>query len=307
MKFGVKLPQFGPGTDADLMLRWAKFAEAIGFDFILTGDHAALTPEVLEDYPAPYYEPFTTMAWLAGQTTHIKLGFTVLVVPYRHPAHIAHLTSTLDQLSGGRLIVGVGVGWAGSEFEVLGTPFKERGAVTDDYLEATKLLWTKESASYDGRYVSFKDVTVSPGPLQSPHPPVWVGGSSRPAIRRAVKFGDAWHPIGATIDWLEETGMPELRRVAEAEGKPVPELAPRIWCRFTKEPLPEEDRVAGEGSFDQVRQDLQRLQDLGAEHVLLDTKRNSPTAGSARHLEEAWRALATLADEVVDLESGTLR
>ncbi len=307
MKFGVKLPQFGPGTDPDLMLRWARFAEAIGFDFVLTGDHTALTPEVLQDYPAPYYEPFTTMAWLAGKTRRIKLGFTVIVVPHKHPSLLAHLTSTLDQLSGGRLIVGVGVGWAESEFDVLGMPFRQRGAVTDEFLAAVKLLWENDTVSFDGHYVSFTDVTVSPRPLQSPHPPVWVGGSSKRAIRRAVLHGDAWHPIGATIDWLREKGMPEIRRIAEAEGRPVPALAPRIWCRITEKPLSEDTRVAGEGSLDQVRHDLEQLQELGAEHVLLDTKRNSPTAGSARHLEEAWRALTTLAHELVDLETGTLR
>ena len=99
MEIGLKLPQFGSGTTPDLMLRWAQFAETAGFHFILTGDHIALTPEVLRGYPPPYYEPFTTMAWLAAKTQRIRLGFTVVVVPYRHPALLAHLTSTLDQLS----------------------------------------------------------------------------------------------------------------------------------------------------------------------------------------------------------------
>ena len=91
MQAGIKLPQFGANANADEMRRWAVFAEAVGYHFVLTGDHIALTPEVLQDYPAPYYEPFTTMAWLAGQTTTIRLGFTVIVVPYRHPAQLAHM------------------------------------------------------------------------------------------------------------------------------------------------------------------------------------------------------------------------
>ena len=228
MKIGLKLSQFGPGTEPDLMLRWAQFAEAVGFHFILTGDHIALTREVLRDYPAPYYEPFTTMAWLAGKTQRIKLGFTVIVVPYRHPALLAHLTSTLDQLSDGRLIVGVGVGWAESEFQVLDVPFSERGRMTNEYLAALKLLWTNDTASFDGQHVKFNDVSVSPRPHQSPHPPIWVGGNSRAAMKRAVLYGDAWHPLGQKVNWLREHGIPTLRKFAEAEGKQTPILAPRI-------------------------------------------------------------------------------
>ena len=307
MQFGLKLPQFGPGTEPDLMLRWAQFAETAGFHFILTGDHIALTPEVLRGYPPPYYEPFTTMAWLAAKTQRIRLGFTVVVVPYRHPALLAHLTSTLDQLSEGRLIVGVGVGWAESEFEVLGVPFHERGKMTDEYLTALKLLWTNDNVSFDGRHVSFSDVTVSPRPVQSPHPPIWVGGASRLAMRRAVRHGDAWHPIGPRTDWLRDQGMPALRSIAEAEGKPVPALAPRIFCRLTDDPIPEDQRVAGEGTLDQVRGDFRELQELGARYIHLDTKRNNPAAHSGHHHEEAWRDLSILADQVFDLEKGTLR
>lgn len=307
MQIGLKLPQFGPGTDPDVMLRWAQFGEAAGFHFILTGDHIALTPEVQVDYPAPYYEPFTTMGWIAGKTERIKLGFTVIVVPYRHPTLLAHLTSTLDQLSGGRLIVGVGVGWAESEFEVLGMPFRERGKMTDEYLAAIKLLWTNDTASFDGQYVSFSDVSVSPRPKQQPNPPIWVGGNSRVAMKRAVLLGDAWHPIGARTDWLRTTGMPTLRSMAEAENRSAPVLAPRIFCRLTEEPIPEDVRIAGEGTLEQVRRDFAELQDLGAEYIHLDTKRNNPDAHTSRHQDQAWRDLIILADEVFDLERETLR
>jgi alkanesulfonate monooxygenase SsuD/methylene tetrahydromethanopterin reductase-like flavin-dependent oxidoreductase (luciferase family) len=109
---------------------------------IMTADHAGLTPDVLARYPDPYYEPFTNMAWLAAKTRTIELGTTVIVVPYRHPVHLAHLTANVDQLSHGRLIVGVGVGWARQEFEALALPYAKRGAMTNDYLAALKVLWT---------------------------------------------------------------------------------------------------------------------------------------------------------------------
>ena len=307
MKVGLKLHHSGPGASPEYMKRWARFAETLGLHLIMTADHAALTPEVLEQYPGPYYEAFTSLAWLAAHTEKIKLGTTVIVVPYRHPVHLAHVTANVDQLSGGRLIFGVGVGWAESEFEVFGVPFHKRGAMTDDYLAAIRALWTEDVASFESPFVSFKDVTVAPKPVQSPHPPIWVGGSSDGALRRAVRFGQAWHPIGVRVDWLRDCALPKLRRFAEREGLSIPALCPRIWCRLTESPLPEDERVAGEGTLDQVHGDLEALEDLGAEYVLLDTKRSSPTAGSARHHEEAWRTLTTLAERVLDLENETVR
>ncbi|MCH8207306.1 MAG: TIGR03619 family F420-dependent LLM class oxidoreductase [Chloroflexi bacterium] len=307
MKVGLKLHHSGPGAGPDYMRRWAQFAETLGLHLIMTADHAALTPEVQAEYPAPYYEPFTSLAWLAAHTTRIALGTTVIVVPYRHPVHLAHLVANVDQLSGGRLIFGVGVGHFPTEFEALGVPYEKRGAMTDDYLAAIKVLWAEDNASYEGPFVSFRDVTVSPKPLQSPHPPIWVGGNSRAAMRRAVRFGAAWHPIGVRVSWLKLRALPLIGSVAEAEGKPVPALCPRIWARLTDSPLPEEERVAGEGTLDQVRGDLEALEALGAEYVLLDTKRNSPTALSPRHHEEAWRTLTVLAERALDLQSETVR
>ncbi|MBI4640567.1 MAG: TIGR03619 family F420-dependent LLM class oxidoreductase [Candidatus Tectomicrobia bacterium] len=307
MKFGLKLHHSGPGASPDYMRRWAQFAEVMGFHSVMTADHVALTPDVLKQYPAPYFEAFTNLAWLAAHTQKVRLGTTVIVLPYRHPIYLAQLTSNVDQLSGGRLIFGIGAGWAQSEFEALGVPFQKRGAITDDYLAAIKTLWTHNMASYEGPFISFHDVTISPRPVQSPYPPVWVGGNSEAGMRRAACFGDAWHPIGVRITWLKEIALPQLQRIAEKEKRPVPALCPRIWCRLTESPLPEETRVAGEGTLDQVRHDLEALQEMGAEEVLLDTKRNSPTASSSRHHEEAWRALTILVEKAIDLENETVR
>ncbi len=307
MKIGLKLHHSGPGANPESIRRWAQFAETLGLHLIMTADHAALTPEVLGQYGSPYYEAFTNLAWLAAQTQRMALGTTVIVLPYRHPLHLAQLTANVDQLSGGRLIFGVGVGWARSEFEALGVPFHRRGAITDDYLMAIKTLWTNDVATYEGRFVSFRDIMLSPKPVQSPHPPIWVGGSSEAAMRRAVRFGDAWHPIQVRVDWLRESALPRLRQIAEREGRPVPALCPRIVCRLTESPLAEDQRTAGEGTLDQVRRDLEALQALGAEYVLLDTKRNNPTAVSPRHHEDAWRTLTILAEKALDLEKESVR
>ncbi len=311
MKFGLKLSHSGPGASPETMLRWTQFAETLGLHLIMTADHVALTPEVLRSYPGPYYEAFTNIAWLAAQTKKIKFGTTVIVIPYRHPIHLAHLTANVDQLSGGRLILGVGVGWARTEYESLGVPFSKRGAIANDYLAALKLLWTQDVATYEGPFVSFKEVMVSPKPLQKPHPPIWVGGdhrdNSEPGMRRAVRFGNAWHPLGATVDSLRDKSLPLLRRIAEEEGKPVPSLCPRIYCRITDSLLDESERVAGEGTLEQIHRDLAALEEMGAEYVVFDTKRHNPTAVSERHHEDAWRVLTTLAEKAIDLDKETVR
>ena len=302
---GVNVPNFGPGTEPGVLRRWAQTVEGLGFDLLMISDHIAVTPDVAEQYPAPFYEPFTTLAWLAGLTRRVELGFTVIVVPYRHPLETARMVATLDRISGGRLIFGVGVGWARQEFEVLGLPFEKRGAMTDDYLGALKAAWTQDVASYQGRFVSFKEIYTAPRPLQRPHPPIWVGGSSDAALRRTVRHGDAWHPIRSRIAFLRDEGMPKLRAIADKEGRTVPALCPRIRLRLTDQPMPEETRLAGEGTMDQVRRDFEALQKLGVPYLCLDTFADD-VEGSRNH-EAAWRMLTSLAERAFDLERQSLR
>jgi probable F420-dependent oxidoreductase len=305
MKIGVNLLNFGPGVSPEALARWATLSEALGYHFLMISDHVAVTPDVHGRYPAPIYDPFTTLGWLAGITRRVEIGTTVIVLPYRHPLEVARMAANIDRLSGGRLIFGVGVGWARQEFAALGVPFERRGAITDDYLAAIKTLWTEDVASYQGRFVSFADVRTGPRPLRSPHPPIWVGGSSDAALRRVVRHGDAWHPIRSRVAWLRDEGLPRLRAAAEREGKPVPALCPRIRLRLTDSPMPEDKRIAGEGTLDQVRADLASLESLGARYVLLDTYTDD--AEATRNHEEAWRMLATLAERAIDLPAEKLR
>lgn len=305
MKCGMNLINFGPSASPDSLSRWAALGEALGYHFIMTSDHLAVTPDVQARYPVPLYEPFTTLAWLAGVTRRMEIGSTVVIVPYRNPLEMARMVANIDQLSGGRLLFGVGVGWAEQEFAALGVPFRRRGALTDEYLEAMKILWTHDVASFSGRFLSFKDVHTAPRPARAPHPPIWVGGASDAAMRRTVRYGNGWHPNRVRVSWLRDTGMPRLREIAAAEGKPVPALCPRIRLRLTNAPLPEEQRLAGEGTLEQVWSDLRGLQQLGAEYVLLDTFYDDVEA--TRHIETAWGLYMTLADQVLDLGQATVR
>jgi probable F420-dependent oxidoreductase len=305
MRFGVNLLNFGPGVTPDSLAGWTQVAETLGYHFVMISDHVAMTPDVVARYPAPFYDPFVILGWLARLTRRVELGTTVVILPYRHPLHTARLAANIDRLSEGRFIFGVGVGWARQEFEALGLPFERRGAMSSDYLSAIKTAWTSDPASYSGPFVSFRDVHTGPRPLRSPHPPIWVGGASDAAMRRAVRFGDAWHPIRIRIPWLRDTGLPRLREIAEKEGRAVPALCPRIRLRVTEGKLDDGERIAGEGSLEQIRADLETLARLGARYVLFDTYADD--AEATRHHETGWRMLATLADQVLDLSNETLR
>ncbi len=273
MRLGVNVPNFGPGTEPGVLRCWAQTVEGLGFDLLMISDHVAVTADVAEQYPAPFYEPFTTLAWLAGITGRVRLGTTVLIVPYRHPLLIARMAANLNDLSGGRLVLGVGAGWAAQEFGALGVPFRQRGKLTDDYLRAVRAAWA-DDGDYRGGQI-----------------PIWVGGNSDAGVRRAVNLGEAWHPLRFTMPWLHEA-VDRMTALAAEQRRPVPGLVPRIALRLAEAPVTGPGRLAGEGTIDQVLDDLAQLRLLGADTVVLDPFGGDP--GETRHPEAAWQALATV-------------
>ena len=275
MRLGVNVPNFGPGTRPDVLRRWAQTVEGLGFDLLMVSDHVAVTPDVAEQYPAPFYEPFTTLAWLAGLTSRVRLGTTVLIVPYRHPLLVARMAANLNDLSGGRLVLGVGVGWARQEFDALGVAFGERGRLTDEHLLAIRAAWQDE-----------RDYQAGPVPI-------WIGGNSDAALRRAVRLGDAWHPLRFTPGWVDGA-LHRLGAAAGAQQRPVPALAPRIALRLTPSPVTGPDRLAGHGTISQIAADLEQLRSLGADTVVLDPFSGDPA--ETVHPEAAWSALAAVAE-----------
>jgi len=272
---GVNVPNFGPGTDPDVLLQWAQTVEGLGYDLLMVSDHIAVTPDVAVRYPAPFYEPFTTLAWLAGVTSRVRLGTTVLVTPYRHPLLVARMAANLNQIAKLGLILGVGVGGKREEFAALGIPFERRGRLTDEHLEAIRTAWTDERDYGAGRI------------------PLWIGGNSDAALRRAARLGDAWHPMKFTVGWLDEASI-RLTDAADDLHRPVPALAPRIALRLTRRPLADDERLVGEGTIEQVSADLEHLRNLGAHAVLLDPYHGDPE--ETRHPEQAWGALEAVAD-----------
>lgn len=185
-------------------------------------------------------------------------------------------------------------------------PHSKRGALSDEYLEVIIDYLTNDVISYAGEFVSFQNVTTTPRSVRLPRLPVWVGGPADAAIRRAARFGDSWHPYRARIDWLRDVAMPHLTHYANVAERPTPKLSPRIPLQVTEQPLPEGDRVAGQGTIGQIRSDLEGLAELGADYILLDT-----FVGQADerllHPEADWAMLEQIADQLLDLDRETLR
>lgn len=278
MKFGLNIINFGAAATPASMLASVRWAEAARFQLVMLSDHVTITADVARAYPETFYEPFTALGWLAGLTSTVELGTTVVIVPYRHPLLVQRMTANLDRLCDGRLILGVGVGWARAEFAALGVPFERRGRLTDECLAAL---------------------------VAAAHPPLWVGGHTSAAIRRAARFGEAWHPLNVRLDWLAGEALPLLREAAEVYGRPVPAFAPRIKVRVTDEPLSEAERRPGQGSLAQIRQDFADLQGLGATYVVLDTYHGQPE--ELTRLDEAQRTLELLVEHIIDPPNQTLR
>lgn len=288
-RLGLNVPNFGAETDPDALLAWARFAEANGFSTLVVSDHVAPTPEVAALYPPPFYDPFTLLAWLAGQTSTVTLGTSVVVLPYRHPLLTARISAMLHVLSGGRFVLGAGSGWARTEFAALGLDASARGATTDAYLEIITRAWAEPTVSVAPH---FHAVATGPNPPGG-RVPLWVGGAGMAAIRRAARFATAWHPINPTLSWLRGTGLPALAEASAALGRPMPGLVPRIKARLQPDPAPP-DRPLGVGTLAQVVSDVAALVEAGADEVILDPNPDSPRprdfATERRHLLEIREA-----------------
>ena len=299
MQLGFNLSNSGPLCAPATMVRIAQAGEALGYDYLTITDHVVLPDLKVPGYPYSTsgefmgadheirHEQLTTTAWIAAQTKKIRLVLAVLVVPHRQAVLAAKMLSTIDVLSGGRLVVGIGAGWLKAEFDaVVQTPFEERGAVTDEYIRVFKELWTHKNAKFAGKYVNFENIAFAPLPVQKPHPPIWVGGESPPALRRTARYGDAWYPIGTNskfpFDSLEliGSGMERLRKLtAEAGRDPASVGTVLRFKRFgTEVPARASDgnRRLLHGSAADMANDLRALRDLGVVAIDIDIERPNP-------------------------------
>ena len=291
MKFGFYLPNQGPTARPDPLAEIARRGDRLGYDSMVVGDHILVPKSIDSPYPytvggefpsagsGEFLEQLTVLTFLAGITENIRLVPSVMIVPYRNPLLTAKMLATLDVLSKGRLTLGVGVGWMEEEFQALDTPpFAERGAVTDEYLQAFKELWTSDSPTFEGKYCRFSNISLLPRPVQKPHPPIWVGGQSRRAMRRAATLGNGWHPVGAIpAAPLEPEQLAQdlvsLRRYAEQAQRDPSEIDVAMKAPLYDPQLadgPERRRFSGEP--EQVLQDIQTYEDVGVNHIIFDIR-----------------------------------
>ncbi len=220
MKFALYGLHRGESTDPDTLARQAKLAEAAGFDALWVGDHIALPRELGTAAELPRLEALVSLTYLAAVTSNVTLGVGVLVLPQRQPVLLAKQLSSIDVLSKGRLTIGIGVGYLESELRATGASLADRGARTDEYLEAMMNLWEPRVRPFAGRFVSFAEIVERPLPAQLPHPPIVIGGNSAPAHRRAVKSGNGWY--GWQLD-LQETAdaLAALRKASNNYERPA--------------------------------------------------------------------------------------
>jgi probable F420-dependent oxidoreductase len=269
VRVGVAVPYYEQYASFEAAMSFALRAEELGFDILWFADHVALPGHDVPRMGGRWFEMITLMSHVSARAQRIGLGTDVLVAPYRHPILAARMLSTLDIVSGGRLIVGVGGGYVEEEFRALDLPFAERGSYTDECILVWKAMWTEQLASFQGRHFSFEDVTTEPHPVQSPHPPIWIGNASPPVLRRTARLGDGWHPCGLGFDALERC-IETLERESERAGRssPLTLSYSGLFGWITRDALPEGERLPLVGSVDQIHSDLHRFRGLGFDSVL---------------------------------------
>jgi probable F420-dependent oxidoreductase len=291
MDIGCHLPNQGPLATGLALARFCREAEQRNVASLWVSDHVIFPRAATGSYPGgrfphppdkPYLEPVTVLAAAAVCTTRARLGASVFILGHRHPVVMAKMLTSIDALSNGRLICGVGVGWWKEELEILGVPFHARGRHGDEILRAFKALWTEDNLRFDGEFFRFRDLGFAPKPVQKPHPPIWVGGDSPGAFRRVVTLGDGWHATSKDPVQLRE-GLGRLRMVADQHKRDMKTID--ISVRYS---LPDTLIAAGP---QQAIDELAGYKRLGLSHVMVDFRRDDLT-----------RML-----ELLDLVTGTIR
>ena len=302
MRYGFEAPATGVLAGPEALARVARHGEELGFDHLAVGDHIVIPRDISSRYPYTesgefagewahteessgsgiMFEQLTVLAYLSALTESIRLLTSVTVLPYREPLLTAKILATIDVLSEGRLDVGCGAGWMEEEFVALDSPpFARRGAVTNEYIVALKELWTSASPEFSGEYVSFAGIAFEPKPVQVPCPPIWVGGESPPALRRAARHADVWYPFGNNprhrLDSIERLrdGIGRLRLETEKAGRPADSVgiaysAEMFYSDAGPQYGPDGARHLLTGEPAQVAEDIEALADLGVEHLMLD-------------------------------------
>ena len=300
MRWGIALPSYGPLAAPATLVRLARRAEELGVDSVWVSDHLVAPRDVRSIYPYDrrpdatpgdmgviehFYDPLTTLAYLAGATSRIRLGVSAYVVPYRPPVITAKQVATLDALSGGRVTLAVGVGWLAEEFDAVGVPFAERGRRTDEYLAVCRALWTAEVAAHEGRFARLPPVRSGPKPVQQPLP-IWVAGNSAAARARAARLGEGWHAID-----LSPAELAPL--VADLRARLTPGRDVVVSLRkgiLPTDRTPDPPRALY-GTRETIRADVAAYARAGCDYLVLTLRQARTADALAAALDEAVAAL----------------
>ena len=284
MKIGISMPHSGFLTERKNISLIASKADVLGFDFLTVSDHIVIPKYV--DSKMPYavdgtfnpgdgfcYDPLTLLSFLSAVTEKIRLVPSVMVVPYRNPIYAAKMISTIDVLSSGRITIGCGVGWLKEEFKVLDADdFHSRGIVTNEYIESMIELWTQSDPSYSGKYIEFQNILFTPKPIQDPHPPIWIGGESEAAIKRAARIGNGWFPLSQNPTFPLKTNeqlnlsLGQLKKELDLRNKNINEFDVVFqpgWADLSEYNI---DMLNDNSS--QITENILELERLGVTHVL---------------------------------------
>jgi probable F420-dependent oxidoreductase len=304
---GCTLPTSGAAADPATVGNLAQTAEELGFDSVWISDHVVVPEHISSAYPyspdgqfptlptQAYLEPLATLGYLAGVTRRVRLGIAVLILPYRHPLLTAKMIATLDNLSCGRIDLGVGVGWMREEFEALGCPpevFTHRGRASDEQIRILNSVWIEDVVGFDGQFYRFEPIGAHPHPIQDPHPPLWVGGHTRPALRRTARLGDGWLPIGGRPPAdLPPEEFAECIAVIRGEAERFGRDPASLRARFNA--MVDFDATDGRpfsGSPTRIAEQLLAYVEAGADSFLISFGRRPP--------DEYERYLRRFAEEV---------
>lgn len=316
MDVGFTIPTRGPLATPASVEAFSRSAHELGFASLAVPDHVVVPRTIDSRYPysasgefpgaasGACFDQFTLLAFVAAINPTARLITSVTVIPHRGAVHTAKIVSTIDVLSQGRMVLGVGAGWMKEEFEALGAPaFEQRGRVTDEYLQAFKTLWTDDDPRFEGDHVRFANITFLPKPVQDPHPPIWVGGESPAALRRTARYGDTWYPIGNnprhpldTVARFAE-GLEDLRAAAERQNRDPDDIGLAFFANWFDADktmsTTDGERLLLTGNAGQIAEDIAGLADLGVSDLVLNFQRDTleQSLEAMRHFTETIQPL----------------
>ena len=317
MKFGFVLPNRGPLSTREGLISLAKQGESLGFGFMAVSDHIVMPRDISSTYPytdsgefpggefiGDCLEQLTTLAFIAGATSKAQLLTSVMVTPYRSAIHAGKVLATIDVLSKGRLLIGLGAGWMEEEFKAMGlNSYASRGGVTDEYISAFKEMWTSNNPDFKGNHVSFSNIAFEPKPVQKPHPPIWTGGESPAALRRAGKLADVWYPIGNNPKYrlLKPEKLysyfEKVKQNAYEAGRDPEAISLAYAASWYDERIAHKsedgNRTILTGSFNQIASDIGQLKKVGVDYLLIDVLGFDLFSSSTGESNERMEAFST--------------